>query len=143
MLTENITYRACEERDIEYLLWLRKETMNTHLENSGLSIDDENHIKRIRYRFENAKFIYLNEKKIGLLKILQEQEHIEIIQIQIEPDYQGKGLGEILIKKIIDTNSRKMPIRLNVLKENKARKLYEKLGFKIIEEDQHSFMMEC
>ena len=138
-----ISYRNCDDKDIGYLLWLRKETMNLHLDKSGFNLDDESHLKRIMYEFENAKLIYLNDKKIGLLKILENQKSIEIIQIQIEPENQGKGIGERIIKTIIENNSiKKKPIFLSVLKQNNAKKLYEKIGFRIKTEDEHSFIME-
>jgi ribosomal protein S18 acetylase RimI-like enzyme len=138
-----ISYRNCDDNDIGYLLWLRKETMNLHLNNSGFNLDDESHLKRIMYEFESAKLIYLNDKKIGLLKILENEKSIEIIQIQIEPKNQGKGIGERIIKTIIENNLiKKKPIFLSVLKQNNAKKLYEKIGFRIKTEDEHSFIME-
>jgi ribosomal protein S18 acetylase RimI-like enzyme len=138
-----ISYRNCDDNDIGYLLWLRKETMNLHLNNSGFNLDDESHLKRIMYEFESAKLIYLNDKKIGLLKILENEKSIEIIQIQIEPKNQGKGIGEKIIKTIIENNLiKKKPIFLSVLKQNNAKKLYEKIGFRIKTEDEHSFIME-
>ena len=138
-----ISYRNCDDNDIEYLLWLRKETMNVHLNNSGFNLDDDSHLKRIMHEFESAKLIYLNDQKIGLLKIIENEASIEIIQIQIEPKNQGKGIGEKIIKSIIENNSiNKKPIFLSVLKQNNAKKLYEKIGFKIKAEDEHSFIME-
>lgn len=142
MKTE-IKYKNCIQNDLEYLIWLRNETMNVHLNNSGIPVDEESHLKRIMYEFENAKLIYQNENKVGLLKILKNKESIEIIQIQIEPKYQRKGIGEKVIRSIIENNSKlKKKISLSVLKQNNARNLYERLGFKIKSENEHSYIME-
>lgn len=117
--------------------------MNIHLNNSGIPVDEKSHLKRIKHKFENAKLIYLNENKVGLLKILENKETIEIIQIQIEPKYQRKGIGEKVIRSIIEDNSKlKKKISLSVLKQNNARNLYERLGFKIKLENEHSYIME-
>jgi len=117
--------------------------MNIHLSNSGILIDQENHLNRIIYEFENAKLIYLNDNKIGLLKVIENDKNIEIIQIQIDPKFQGKGIGEKVIKELIENSSRlKKKISLSVLKKNKARNLYEKVGFKIKSENEHSYIME-
>lgn len=143
MNNAKITYRSCNENDLEYLLWLRKETMSSHLEKAGFNLEDEDHLKRIMYEFENANLIFLNQQKIGLLKLVENQNFIEIIQIQIDPNYQRKGIGERVIKTIIESNSStKKPIILSVLKQNHARKLYEKMGFKIEEENEHSYIMK-
>ncbi|RZK04219.1 MAG: N-acetyltransferase [Flavobacterium sp.] len=141
-MTGEITFKDCEDTDIEYLLWLRKETMSLHLEKSGLDLDDESHLKRIKYGFENARLIFMDDKKIGLLKVGNLQEYIEIIQIQIDANYQGRGIGRKIIQSIVENNLEKKPIQLSVLKENRAKKLYKDLGFKIIGENQHSFIME-
>jgi ribosomal protein S18 acetylase RimI-like enzyme len=116
--------------------------MNSHLKKAGFNLEEVSHLKRIMYEFESAKLIYLNEKKIGLLKITENEQFIEIIQIQIEPKYQGNGIGERIIKTIIENNSMKKPILLSVLKQNNAKKLYEKIGFRIKDENEHSFIME-
>lgn len=137
-----LTYRKCLNTDIEYLLWLRKKTMDEHLINSGINVSDENHLNRIMFKFDQAKIIILNQQKIGLLKISEHQNNIEIIQIQIEPLYQGKGIGQKIIKSIIERSSEeKLFVTLSVLKKNKAKKLYESIGFKVIIENDQSFIM--
>jgi len=138
-----LTYRKATQTDIDYLLRLRKQTMNEHLINSGMDVSEENHLKRIMYQFDNAKIIYLNAKKIGLLKVSESQNKIEIIQFQIDPKYQQKGIGQIIIKSIIKKSSKKkLPVILSVLKVNKAKRLYERIGFNIIEENENSFIMK-
>ena len=138
-----LTYRKCLNSDIEYLLWLRKKTMNEHLINSGIEISDEIHLNRIMYQFEQAKIVLLNYKKIGLLKIVEHQQSIEIVQIQIDPLYQGKGLGQKIIKSIIAKLSDKISsVTLSVLKNNKAKKLYETIGFKVTAENNESYIMK-
>lgn len=138
-----LTYRKCLNTDIEYLLWLRKKTMNEHLIHSGIDISDENHLNRIMFQFEQAKIILLKDQKIGLLKIFEHQNDIEIIQIQIEPLHQGKGIGQKIIKSVIEKLSgEKLSVTLSVLKENKAKKLYDSIGFKVISENNESFIMK-
>jgi ribosomal protein S18 acetylase RimI-like enzyme len=68
---------------------------------------------------------------------------IEIIQIQIEPLHQGKGIGRKIIKSIIEKASgEKSSVILSVLKENMAKKLYDSIGFKVITENSESFIMK-
>jgi ribosomal protein S18 acetylase RimI-like enzyme len=138
-----LTYRKCLHTDLEYLLWLRKITMNEHLVHSGLAITEENHVNRIMFQFDQAKIILLKDQKIGLLKMFEHQNSIEIIQIQIEPLHQGKGIGQKIIKSILEKASvKKSAVTLSVLKGNKAKKLYDTIGFKVITESTESFIMK-
>ncbi|MCI3939338.1 GNAT family N-acetyltransferase [Chryseobacterium aahli] len=139
----NLQYRKATENDISFLFDLRTKTMTEHYISSHLPTDKESTLQRILYHFEKANIITLNNEPIGLLKINRAENHIEILQIQIDPKLQGKGIGKSILKEIIEeASATKKPVRLSVLKTNKAQTLYVVLGFKIIAEDQHSYMME-
>jgi len=117
--------------------------MNPHLIASSLSTAVDSHMLRIKYKFEHASIIECNRTSIGLLKIERKQDNIELIQIQIDPLYQSKGIGKKIIEQIIDeVNSEEKSITLQVLKVNKVQKLYVRLGFKIIEENEHAYLMK-
>ncbi len=135
-----ITFRKCEHADVDYLLWLRKVTMDQHLLNSGILLSEQENQDRILFEFDNAKLILVNDVKVGLVKILENENETEILQIQIAPEFQGKGIGSKIIRALIAKNI-KRKLHLNVLKENRARFLYEKLGFVTVSETGDSFNM--
>lgn len=59
------------------------------------------------------------------------------------PEYRDKGLGQTLFKFLVDNCNKQQPIRLEVLKTNlRAFKVYEKLGFHIIGENEKIYTME-
>ena len=143
MNNTTIKYKKATEQDLEFLLWLRKETMVEHLIKAGMEVNEENLLSRIKHQFENAKIILLNDQKIGLLKITKQDTEIEILQIQIAPDFQNKGIGKQVIHSILQEASvKKMRVKLNVLKVNKAQTLYQNLGFEIYGEDEYSYFMK-
>ncbi|MNL57243.1 ribosomal-protein-alanine N-acetyltransferase [compost metagenome] len=77
------------------------------------------------------------------MKVNENKSGFEIIQIQIDPEFQGKGIGKKMIQSIIDkASSLNLPVELSVLKNNKAKQLYISLGFKIINENEDSFIMK-
>ncbi|MDR3010943.1 MAG: GNAT family N-acetyltransferase [Sphingobacterium sp.] len=138
-----LTYRTALESDLNFLLDLRTKTMNPHLIASSLSTTVDSHMLRVKYKFEHASIIEYNRTSIGLLKIERKQDSIELIQIQIDPLYQGRGIGKKIFEQIInEANSEKRSITLQVLKVNKAQRLYIKLGFKIMEESHDSYLMK-
>lgn len=138
-----LTYQKATENDLDYLLDLRIKTMVPHYADSGLPTDRESALKRILYEFDKAYIIFLDQHPVGLLKINRAAEKTEVLQLQIDPELQGRGLGRRILKNILDEASETgKTVSLSVLKTNKAQRLYSSLGFKTVGEDEHSYFME-
>ncbi|MDR2271950.1 MAG: GNAT family N-acetyltransferase [Sphingobacterium sp.] len=136
------TYRPALESDLDFLLDLRVKTMNLHLINSALPISQEAHIQRIKYEFEHALIIESDRQPIGLLKIKPTQKNLDLIQIQLSPSHQGKGLGKKILEDLIqEANQTEKSITLSVLKTNRAKNLYLHVGFKIVGETESAYLM--
>ena len=92
---------------------------------------------------DNCFIIKYNNINIGWLKIIETEEIIDINQILILPEYQGKGIGSIIINNIIkDGKDKSKTICLQVLKCNEnAKRLYIKLGFKKYDETKTHFLL--
>ena len=86
--------------------------------------------------------IVFDDKIIGsiLLKDIQEGKIID--EIYIEKEFRNNGIGTDIIMKVVKKSNNKN-IYLWVYKENiKAVSLYERLGFKIIDETESRYYME-
>ena len=87
-----------------------------------------------KYIENNKKHISIlvnNTAKIGFIDYLTNNNYVEIGNICINKKYQGKGIGSQILNEIINNNSNKT-ISLQVFIQNeRAIKLYTKLGFKI------------
>ncbi len=117
--------------------------MNQHYADSKLPTDRETTLQRILYQFDKAHIILLNDKPAGLLKINKTDEKTEVLQLQIDPIQQGKGLGKMILTAILrEASEAGKTVALSVLKTNKAQHLYNSLGFKTVDEDEHSYFME-
>ena len=127
-------------QDREYLLELRKLTMVEHLEQSGQFLSEEEHESRLNDAYECSYLIIHKDTLIGTLKFREFEEKLEIMQLQIHPDFQGNGLGGRVIKQVLESSKPKF-LELTVLKENPALNLYKRLGFSIVGEDQYEFFM--
>lgn len=67
---------------------------------------------------------------IGLFRRTVAADHIFIHEIQIHPDRQGQGIGSTLVREQIEEAQRiGVPLRLQVLRSNRAHHLYRRLGF--------------
>lgn len=142
-MNTEIHYRKASENDIDFLLDLRTKTMNEHYANSSLPTDRASTLQRVLYQFEKANIILFKNEPVGLLKIDKSKNPIEVLQLQIDPGQQGKGLGKTILQSILEeASSAGKKVSLSVLKSNKAQHLYSSLGFKAVGEDEHSYFME-
>lgn len=70
-----------------------------------------------------------------MLKLDRDETPWHLMQIQLAPSLQGRGLETQLLDEIIrEARSARASIRLGVLKVNPARRLYERLGFVVVRE---------
>ena len=86
----------------------------------------------------NAKVIVLDGEDCGWLAVLRSTHGIELSSIYIVPAKQGQGLGTILIVALIDeAASARLPLTLSTAKINPARSLYDRLGFRLVKEEEY------
>lgn len=137
-----LTFRQAGEADVEFLIGLRRLTMWAHFENSGLVINQDEQLQRVLYRLDCAHILTKDGADIGLFKVVREADPWELTQIQLLPRYQGQGIGAALIRSLLDEASvAGKRVHLDVLRANPARRLYERLGFRVVAEDTHSYLM--
>jgi ribosomal protein S18 acetylase RimI-like enzyme len=138
----SIVLRPATEADVPFLLSLRQETMTGHQLASGLTPSDAEREQRVRFRFECASVIEHAGKPAGLFKVARDGLDWQLIQIQIAPELQGRGIGEALIRELIaEARAAGASLHLHVLHANPARRLYERLGFRIVGEEGNGFSM--
>lgn len=136
-LTPDLALQPATEEDVPFLLSLRKRTMTAHLQRAGAPHDDDHHLARIHYHFDDAQIVWLAGRPAGLFKHYRDPAGWRIVQIQIDPDFQGQGLGRRLLAKVLDRADKEgAPVTLSVLKGNPARRLYEALGFTSVMETE-------
>lgn len=116
--------------------------MAQHLMNSGVNLDADAQMARVMYRFDCAKVVVLGGVDVGLLKVSRDVSPWELIQIQVSPTLQGRGLGGRLVQQIIsDAQEDGADVELSVLKANPARALYERLGFRVFSENDSEYLL--
>jgi len=116
--------------------------MDNYLQNTGGAIDRQSHLGRILYRFDAARVIMLDNTMAGLLKYYRDQTCWVIVQVQLAPKHQGKGLGAKILEHVLaQATGEGKPVSLSVLKGNPAINLYRRLGFAIISESDIEYGM--
>ena len=81
------------------------------------------------------------------VRIMNDYGHIDdntpSFAISLYKEYRGKGIGTALMKEMLDTLKERgyKQASLSVQKENYAAKMYQKLGFQIIKENEEEYLM--
>ena len=95
--------------------------------------------------FKKAEFslIIMNNQPIGRLYLDRRKDEIRIIDIALLPAYRGMGIGRQLMEGVLgEGKKRGLPVRIHVERNNPAMRLYDKLGFKKLEDKGVYFFME-
>jgi ribosomal protein S18 acetylase RimI-like enzyme len=97
-----------------------------------------------KWKHSDYQIVEKNGRKIGAIWITQHSNHIVLNEIQLLPEFQSQGIGtELIMEQLKTTREKNIPIRLRVLKLNRARSWYEKHGFIVCGETDAHYLMEC
>ncbi len=90
------------------------------------------------------QIVQLDGRDIGVLCLEREEDGFLLANIEILPPHQNRGIGTRIIEDILVSARRDcLPVRLQVLKANPARRLYERLGFVVTGETGTHYLMRC
>jgi len=139
----SIEYRPAEEKDIDFLYALHVATMKEYVnETWGWDDSFQESIFWKKYVPGEIQIIRFNGNDIGMLSVEERTDDVFLRAIEIHPEYQGKGIGTAIIHMILAAGIQKgKPVRLQVLKVNPAKELYDRLGFSVLEETATHYIM--
>ncbi len=153
-MPENLTLRVFQAGDAEFSLSVYASTrademalVNWPAEQVSAFIQMQYDAQRKYYgeQFKSAKYyiIEYNGMEAGRIIIDRESETIHLMDIALLPEYRGKGLGSQLIRGLmLDATREGKPIRLYVEIFNRALHLYERFGFKRLQQVGVYYEME-
>ena len=117
--------------------------MDEHLKRAGEPADEHAHWERLRYQFDDAHIVCRGAENLGLFKFSRGSNEWSIMQIQIAPAHQGRGIAARLIGRLLQqADAANVPVALSVLKGNRAINLYRRLGFKAVNTTDASLQMK-
>jgi ribosomal protein S18 acetylase RimI-like enzyme len=129
------------EEDYPFLWDLHVLTMRSYVEPIwGWDEAQQRRMLRERSRPTERLIIEVADQPAGHLERILQDNVMIIGNIQVHPDFQGRGLGSSVIRA--ECRSAERTVRLGVLVTNpKAEALYLRLGFVVTEKtDTHHFM---
>ena len=140
----DFTLRPAIAADREWLRQTKARCLRAYVERTYGSWDEDFQRARFDATFELAEnqVISLGGRDAGYLTAKQEPHEIQLHNIMIAPEFQGRGLGTAVLRDFLAAaQARRVPVRLQVMKVNPARRLYERLGFTVTEETPTHFRM--
>ncbi len=141
-------FRKCSLDDFDFLFMLKKQNFKKYVDNIW-GWNDEVQKARLKEdldkHLQHKHIIIIDNKMVGVYAWhITEEGNFFINEINIIKEYQNKGIGSNIIKNTLDEN-RKNKVRtiLQIFKDNPAKILYERLGFKVYSETDTHYQMEC
>ena len=90
----------------------------------------------------NHDIITMDGRPVGRLYVARTNERIEIMDITVLPQDRNCGVGTTLIKALMDEAGVSRPLRIYVETFNPSLRLFERLGFKAVDEQGFHLLME-
>ena len=76
---------------------------------------------------------------IGRLWLSREADYTTVLDITVLPAQRGAGVGTQVLERLLAEGT---PVRLAVMRDNPAQRLYQRLGFRVIGEDDVRLHLE-
>lgn len=137
--------RAARASDAEVLYALRRRALKDYV-SATWGWDEQWQVNYFQENFDASRgqVVCKGDTVVGFLEVEEEVIGYFLRVIEIDPDHQSEGIGSKLIADLLrkgDAEGR--PVRLQVLKVNeRARALYERMGFRVIGELATHWKME-
>ncbi|HWY67990.1 MAG TPA: GNAT family N-acetyltransferase [Terriglobales bacterium] len=138
-----IALRPAGTRDFDYCKRLYFAGMKTIIEELRLNQASQEASFQEQWQATQVRIIALDSSDIGWLQSFIEDDAIFLAQLFVDGPFQRRGIGTDMIHRLIgEANQTNRAVRLNVVKINPAVRLYERLGFRIVREDERKFYMK-
>jgi len=136
-----INLRSERPEDEAFLRDLYGSTRQEELEASGLPVEMRAAFLDLQFKaqqqgyrsaFPQAEFhvILLGGQPVGRMVVNRAADELRLVDIALLPQYRNRGIGTGLIQKLsTQAAAAGQPLRLSVLKGQRALRLYQRLGF--------------
>ena len=142
MIITDLKIRNCHDKDYTFVLNLLKKNMYP----SFIKHWGEWNSKSFKDHFKKdiIKIVEYKKRRIAFYELKFKKDCGYINSIQITPFMQGKGIGTYLIN-LMEKETKKQglkKINLKVFNDNPARRLYRRLGYRVIKKEGTSVILE-
>ena len=136
-MTPRYELRPADVGDAEFAWRLYEQLMRARTEALvPWRADRQREVVDSALRSGSMQMILVDGAVSGWLHVHESPDTIELLQLYLVPAQQRRGIGTSILTTLKDrARAHRRPLRLNVLINNPARRLYERLGFRIERSD--------
>lgn len=138
--------RACSPADLELTYEITKQAMAGYVQETWGTWEDQEQIQKHREDFtpETHELVVVSGQTAGLIARELEPGHIWLVKLYLLPAYRNMGLGSAVLAHVLqEAHALGKLVRLRVLRVNtRAKRFYERHGFKVVREAPERFFME-
>ena len=142
-MARRVTLQQAKAEHYDFALHLHLLGMRPYMEE--LNVWDEQQQRAsfaAQWKREEVRIISVDGKDVGWLQVADLPTEIRLQKFFVSPQFQRHGIGsEVLSNLLVTWRSTGKKIVLKVLKNNPARRLYERLGFSVAAEAGVTFGM--
>ena len=142
---EELSIRKAQATDSEFVFTVKKAAFREYVEQIwGWDDTYQRDLHNRRFDVQDICIIQFHDTDVGFLSTRNTPDALNVDQLYIFPEYQGKGIGAACMRHIIDdADLGQKPVTLQVLKINtRATAFYQRLGFTIVDENATHFQMK-
>ena len=152
--TSSISLRPVDAGDSGFLLMLYKSSRGDDLRGLGweeqrvsefldLQYEAQQRFLENEYKRPIDQVVLRNGEPVGRLMFEPREHEIRCVDIAVMPEHRNSGIGAYLLCELQNEAKRlRKPLRLQVIRFNRAIGLFERLGFQRISETGTHFQME-
>lgn len=140
-----LTRRPAQEEDVDFLRKVHHEAYRDVVEKQFGGWDEKAQDAFFASALKHSphEVLYYDEQPCGYFSMEEHADFIELHELVLLPEFQGKGIGSKILNDAVElAKTKNLPARLQVLKENKAADLYRRLGFQTVGETETHLEME-
>ena len=136
--------RASRNTDAGLFYDVTEQTMRVHVIAAGGAWEEEPRRREAADDSVNpgASVIVVGDVDAGILIVERLPSEVRLLMLCLLPSHQGRGIGCSIVSALQrEAAARRVPLLLDVLKVNPARRFYERLGFGMEDESEYFFHM--
>lgn len=142
-MTVSYVLRRATAADAGFIWQIHHETLGPYISAEfGTTAEQQRRFFDERFDIESSWIVVVADRDCGFLSHERRTDHVYLGNIALGARHQRKGIGTGILRDVIaEADSVDLPVRLQVLKGNPARRFYELLGFELDHETDHHFQM--
>jgi ribosomal protein S18 acetylase RimI-like enzyme len=153
-MRERISFRPETDDDREFLYRLYVSTREQEMRMVPWPDEQKSSFLRMQFNAQTTHYkknytdadysiILVDGKPAGRLYLHQQTRDLRIMDIVLAPEWRGSGIGTMLLREIMDrAGTAGDSVSIHVERDNPAMRLYERLGFRPVNEYGVYYLME-